>query len=52
MRMLKGGNRGSGQATQAPDILQPIQLVVDGKMLREVLLKVKRDQGNIALGLA
>ncbi len=36
----------------APETLQPIQLVVDGKVLQEVLLKVKRTNRGLALGLA
>jgi len=40
------------RATVDQELLQPIQLVVDGKVIREVLLKIKRDQGGIALGLA
>jgi hypothetical protein len=38
--------------TSSPEILQPIQLVVDGKVLQEVLLKVKRTNRGLALGLA
>jgi tape measure domain-containing protein len=49
MRRLRGD---APDRSQGAELLQPIQLVVDGKVLREVLLKVKRDQGGIALGLA
>jgi hypothetical protein len=38
--------------TAEPQVLQPIQLVVDGKVLQEVLLKVKRNNRGLSLGLA
>lgn len=41
-----------GAGSPSAELLQPIQLTVDGKVLQQVLLRVKRNNGGLSLGLA
>jgi hypothetical protein len=47
-----GGRPRMAQAEAGGEMLQPIQLVMDGKVVHQVLLRIKRLNGGRELGLA
>lgn len=51
-KILAGARGGDTSGGVKRELLQPVQLMVEGRMLQQVLLKVKAQGGNVELGLA
>lgn len=50
--LLAGRGAGDGGFGGGAEVQQPVQIVLDGRVLLQALLKIKAGQGNRNLGLA